>query len=269
MKKYINIFLSVIFLSGFAFSKESNEITFYCPEANINDFKHLKSNFDNYLAQYGNYCFQPFRNRNEFEEYIAKNHNGLILMSDWHLDIIKKKLSLCPVLMGYRNGKNTQTEIMVAKIQPIIGNKTQSDAIYSKMHTNIPLVKGNIASSRSVNHTISIIKDIISTNDLNPALEVLSVPKDIDALMAVGFGVCKYAVSTKHTLTSLSKINRLLYKKLQVIGKESDSLLIICAQRKKSKTKNLLKILTEIDKSPEGRRLMQILAIDNFKMINH
>ena len=149
-------------------------IYFHSSETNINNFKSLKMEFDRYLRQFGPYQLQPVKKRAEFEKQIRNQANCLFLISSWHYKLLQSRLPVKPVLVGTRNGKNTQKRLLIA----------------SRDCCDLSLPTVTIASASSIPHTRSVIQDMSGSSHLNAdALRILTVPKDIDAIMAVSFGM--------------------------------------------------------------------------------
>ena len=89
-----------------------SSLYFYNPESNLNDFRSLKTGFDNYLS-FGTYKFQPFDNQETFEQFLKTRKNGVFFMSSWHYQNLLKQgyVNLQPILVGTLNGELTYTKV--------------------------------------------------------------------------------------------------------------------------------------------------------------
>jgi len=223
-------------------------IYFFSSEANINNYSSLKKEFDGHLSRYGNYRFQPFKNIETFEGYIRKHPKSLLIISSWHYRKFKDSLQLVPVLVGMRNGSNYQKRLLVA------GQKT----------TGIDLSKLQpIATASSILYTKSVLNQITGKK-LDPATRILAVPKDIDALMSLGFGVAKAALVTEHSRADFQKIDPTLNSKLHVIEASKKSLMLIFAVPKNLQ-KEAKPIVDLFQKMSSQFRGLSMIGLDGWK----
>ena len=152
--------------------------------------------------------------------------------------------------MGTRNGKKYQKRILVSKEKTV---KT-----------------GRIASASSIQHTSSSLRVMLKEKALLDKAKILIVPKDIDALMSVGFGMSELALITKNALDELKTVNPILHQKMKVLAKSERSLLLIVAVPKRF-TKAAKEILTAIQNmatDPEGREKLGMLGLDGWQTLD-
>ncbi len=228
---------------------ERTTIFFHSSETNINNFKSLKIKFDRYLLKHGAYEFQPIKNRVAFENCIKTRENSLLLLSSWHYSIIYKDHTLIPILVGSRKGKKTQKRILVTRKNVLQRQPTRK----------------NLASASSEHYT----RTVLSKMDRVSNLSILTVPKDIDALFAVGFGVCEFALTTEHAFKKLRVLNPLLYKTMKIMDSCEESYLLIIAVPKSMNTilEDLCKVIKEMWKDPEGKKNLHMLGLDNWQSV--
>lgn len=252
------LFFAVILSFGTATGAESEKtvVYFYSSETNINNFKSLKMEFDSFLSALGPYEFQPFSDRDAFEKHIKGKEKCLLLISSWHYNNISREYALEPVLAGMRNGTIYQTRVLVCK-------EGSEDMNIAK--------KGRIASASSIPHTQSTLKEIFN-NDENAAnaAKILIVPKDIDALMSVGFGMCQCALTTKSALDTLKTLNPGLYKSIKVMAEGKESLFLILASPKNfaKEAEKLITIIRKMPETPDGEKKIRMLGLDNWQQID-
>jgi len=251
------LLVSLLLLAFFkAFSNSRYTIYFYNPEININNFASLKSEFDKYLSDYGPFQFQPFNDRETFEKFIVGKNDGIFLLSSWHYRDLKRKCPIESVLVGVSKGKSTHRKILL----------TREDI------TNIELLKDNIvASSGSEDYTKNILMQMLGKrgNSIVDSLKILTVPKDIDALMAVGFGMANFALTTENSFAKLMIINPKQYKMQRQLAVSKETLLQIVAVPKQS-DENIGLLLTIIEKMgmiPEGRKNLRMIGLDGWKKL--
>jgi len=250
-----HILFIIIFLEIPALCVASSEkvfIYFYSSETNINNFKSLKMGFDKYLAEYGPYEFQPFKDRETFEKHIKGKEKCLLLLSSWHFKNICKDYSLRFALTGLRNGKKYQQRILVAldtvlSIDDIVGT--------------------NIASASSVEHTKSVIAGMFEKKEITAKMPILSVSKDLDALMCVGFGMSKAALTTRNSFEELKNINPIMYRKMKILaeGRESLSLIVAVPVDFTEQAVQPINVIKSMTMNPDGKKKMQMLGLDGWQ----
>ncbi|MDD2781439.1 MAG: hypothetical protein PHR02_07840 [Sulfuricurvum sp.] len=185
--------LSLILLVVTTLCAENTKVYLYTPEINVNNFKSLKTSFDTYLSTYGEYEFQPFSDKETFEKHLKKRES-IVILSSWHYREIGKKYNLEAMLVAKHKGSITDRKILVGKKNMIL--------------------KGVVTSAYPKEYTNELLNTITQENA--KALSVLKVPKEIDALMSVGFGMSKFALVSKDTFEHLQIINPVLSKELKI-----------------------------------------------------
>ncbi|MGR3218374.1 MAG: hypothetical protein ACUZ8H_00970, partial [Candidatus Anammoxibacter sp.] len=166
---------------------------FYNPESNVDNFASLKSVMDLYLKKSGNCRFQPFIDKEIFEKQFKGNQDALAVLSSWHYNCLKKETNIKPILVGVIDGKSTQKKVLSSK----------------KSINNIKMLEGaRIASAGSEEYTGNLLKQMFGKENekLVDSFQLLVVPKDIDALISVGFGLADAALTTENSLDMLSSI---------------------------------------------------------------
>jgi hypothetical protein len=225
-------------------------IYFYSSETSINNFKSLKMEFDRYLSRFGQYELQPFSDRESFDEHIKDKEQCVLLLSSWHYAKIYKDNALIAALAGTRNGEKYQKRILVAKDESV---KT-----------------GRIASASSIQHTSSYLKKMLKGNYAVDTTQILTVPKDIDALMSVGFGISALALTTRNALNELQAVNPTLCQRMKVLGEGDASLLLIVAvpERFINGSQGIIAALKNMPTDPEGRENLRMLGLDGWQSID-
>ena len=208
--------------------------------------------FDRYLAQFGAYEFQPFSEKHTFEQQIQAKTNCLILLSSWHYDNIHEVFHLMPLLVGSRKGATRQKYLLIAADAGVDVNALHNE---------------QIASSGSIQYTRTLLKDMLEEPELAESFRVLTVPKDIDALMSLGFGMAKAAISTDYSFEILGKMNPVLHKKLSILAESRESRLLILAvsEECKGKARRLSEIFQEMANDREGRKKLRMLGLDGWQ----
>ncbi len=233
-----------------------NSIFFYNPETNINNLVSLKFVFDNYLAKSGKYQFQPFDNKEVFESTIRNGHEGVYLLSSWHFQALHKQFAIKPVLIGVADGKVTQKKILSV-------NTRIKD--FSMLRGRVVAVAGNIQYSKN------ILRHILGSKNrkILDSFKILLVPKDIDALMSVGFGMADAALTSEKSLEKLKKINFKLYRMLNRLGTSQEKFLTIAAISRQA-TQQSYKLLDILEKMAKGGKTgdeLKMLGLDGWRKL--
>jgi len=251
--RHSRIFLSVVLLvlSAVCGADAAVTVYFYSPETNINNWNSLKAEFDTYFSGRGPYRFQPFKKMSDFEEFVVGRKDGVLLVSSWHYLKLKDRTPLEPVLVGSAKGQTTQRWMLSAK----------------KRMADVAALKGKrIASAGSRDYTRTILRDMLAKegSGLAKSLKILEVPKDIDALLSVGFGMAKGAVATENSHRKLQQINPKQYSLLRQLAVSEGTLLPVVAAPMGAgpELKGLLKVLEEMGDRPEGVKCLKMIGLD-------
>ncbi|MBI3815613.1 MAG: PhnD/SsuA/transferrin family substrate-binding protein [Nitrospinae bacterium] len=235
-------------------------IFFYNPEANINNFVSLKAEFDAYLFPLGNFQFQPVSSEQVFEgvikESLSASEGDIFILSSWHFNVIKKRLSLEPSLIATIKGRATYEKILITK----------------KDISEIKQLKGAaVASAGSEEYTIHLLKGLLGKGNehIASSMRILKVPKDIDALMSVGFGMAQAAIASEFSLEKMSHLNSSQYNMFKQLVKTGDLLLpVVVVPKKQSPLRDrVIEILTGMGNADEGRSRLKMLGFDGWKPV--
>ena len=232
--------LSLIFLVVTTLYAENVKVYLYTPEINVNNFKSLKINFDSYLMAYGNYELQPFSDKETFEKHLKKK-NAVVILSSWHYREIAKKYNLEAMLVAQKKGGVTDRKILV-------GQKNSS-------------IKGIVTSAYDKEYTADILNAM--TNDNSKELSVLRVPKEIDALMSVGFGMSRFALVSKDSFSFLQSINPFLAKDLKIYYESDPEYRTLLAWNTLEKEEaKLLSVFKNMGQTDNGKNILKMIGAD-------
>ncbi|WP_333874111.1 PhnD/SsuA/transferrin family substrate-binding protein [Methylobacter sp.] len=259
MKHILSIFFifSVFITGGYwsAHSDEGSVIYFYNPETNINNFATLKTAFDTYLVNHGGYYFQPFDLRENFESVIKEKKGDVFLLSSWHLKALQQKnIPLKIALVGTSKGNTMQRKVLSTK----------------KDITDVAMLKNTVvAGAGSEEYIHSVLKQILGKEQeaLLKDIKILLVPKDIDAIMAVGFGMATAAISAESSLDKLAMINPNQFRELHGLGFSEKDYLLVAATLKKPEQQEaqLLEVLRKMSEADAGEENLKLLGIDGWR----
>jgi len=230
-------------------------ILFFSSETNVNNYKSLKMEFDEYLLALGPYELQPFSDRAVFEEHLKEASGGLVLLSAWHYRNIFADYSLKPLLAGARGGSKYQRAILVAKGSPPRDDWT----------TLVP-----IACAASIQHARSLLGEMAQNKTLAESMRILTVPKDVDALLSVSLGMSRSALASERSLEDLRGLSSGLHAQMKIIAHTNQSLFLVLAGRGNSKAQSteLLRIVGQMASNPKGKELMGMIGLDAWEELS-
>ncbi len=221
------------------------KVYFYTTECNINNFKSLKIGFDTYLKGFGDYEFQAFSDKKTFEKYI-QDKNAILILSSWHYSHIADKYHIKAVLVGQKRENITHTKVL-------IGKKDSS-------------IKGIVTSAYDSEYTQELLGKLTDGKQLS----TIKVPKEIDALMSVGFGMSQLALVSNDSFELLQRMNSFLAKDLVIYKESKPSYRILIASKNgQDQEKRLLNIFENMDMSKNGKKIINLLGIDKFTLLNN
>lgn len=250
----------VVSLFSYALAEVNNIISFYNPETDISSFTSLKVSYDTYLSKRTVYRLQPFKDRTTFENLNENKQAPVMLISSWHYHLLDEKLKerIRPALIATQDGATTARKILTTK----------------KTIKSLEDLRGAvIASAADREYTRELMFDLFHDfpPDLVDSIEVLSVPKEIDALMAVAYGVADGAITFERTLQKLGRINANQQSLLQVQAHSKEimlPLLFVPVTQTAAESK-LVQVLKDMPSSQEGRQQLRMIGFDGWKAVDN
>lgn len=213
------------------------QIFYYTPKQTTQNYKNLKVIFDGYLKAYGDYEFQPFSDKKTFEKYVAKS-NCLFMLSGYHFKEIASTYNLRPILVEQSRNTVSETNVLIAKSNG--------------------RVSGIVTSAFSTSYTNKLVHKSIGTR-----LEVLKVPKEIDALMALGYGMSQVAAVSRESFEQLKKVNPALTKNMRIISESMPIYRMIVASKTYNHVDNKsIELIKKMSKDRNGRKVLRLLGVD-------
>lgn len=214
----------------------TQKVYFYNVDSSINNYRSLKIAFEEYLSKHGEYEFQAFSDRDSFEKKLEED-NAIAILSSWHYDDIFKYYDL-----GARYVAQKDKSIYISKV--LIGQNSME-------------LKGSLASCYDENYTKKTLDNI-----KNKQLSFIKVPKEIDALMSVGFGISNFAIVSKDSFEAFANTNRALSSKMKIIKEFTPTYKMVIAFKNYKDNSN--KLFTLLENTKEGKKILELLNIDGF-----
>ncbi len=231
--------IRIFFLLCVMLFAEPQKVYFYTSTNVINDFKTFKILFDRYLAQYGDYEFQAFSDKKSFEYFLKYKHE-IVLLSSSHYRQLSKKYHLDALLVAKNKKSVTSTNV-------IVGKRNSS-------------LNGTITTAFSKKYTNKLVLSIFGRQHFS----VLKVPKDMDALLSVGYGMSQFAAVSKESFEFLKKTNQFLTKEMRIYREsDPDFKMLVTVNPTLNEKKKVVKMFRQMRKSKDGQRILKMLDIDN------
>lgn len=231
------------------------KLYFYNPEINASRNLVLKNAWDTFLADHGHFIFQPVDGREDFRRLLQEEQDAAFIMSEWFFKNLEIDQALFTVAMqGLKDGQDTYRRILVG---------------YS---SSIDIDKARIAFSGNKTRTLKILREMfpeLSGLQLSQ-LKLLEVPKDIDALMALGYGLADLALSSEVSLANMAKLNQNRFQALHAL-KESKPIgqsILVFSLNNASLKEQLARGLMLMPESDSGRRAISMIGLDNWKILD-
>jgi len=216
------------------------ETTNICILTSNKNIESIQINFAKYLKQYGDFKFKIFHDKKSLNSYIYKKRAILILSSLDYKNILQtNKLDL--KLVAQKNNS-------IRNVKVLVGKKNNT-------------IHGIVTSADTIQHT----KDFLKSLTKHKKLSTLIVPKEIDALMSVGFGMSDFAIISKDTFTYLQDVNGFLTQDLKIYREVASSYRMVIAVNKNTKIDEKMKnIFKDMKDDDTGKLILNYLQIDRF-----
>lgn len=235
----------------------ASDLYLYNPETNIDNFASLKKKFEDYFSGKSALGFVPFSKGGEFDEALkglsSSGSPAVLLISSWQFRDLPATLSPQPLLVGEIKGGFTQRKILTAR------NGVKAGDSWSGKR---------LASSASEPYTRRMLKDMMPDKD-EQAVKVIVVPKDIDALMSVAFGMADLALTTEMSMEKLKRVNPTQFNMLTTLASSGQVLLPVVVSvnnmMENKQSASVSRLLSAMSDSDDGRIILQMIGLDGFR----
>ncbi|MFC1617075.1 PhnD/SsuA/transferrin family substrate-binding protein [Candidatus Margulisiibacteriota bacterium] len=230
-----------------------SKVYFYIPEANIHDYSLIKNVFGAYLAKFGDLNFQPHSNESIFKKAIKKEKNGIFIMSSWLFNKLNTDNQLKPVFVMETDDGVTTKEVLVVK------NTTSIKHLLSG---------GVLATSRCKVYVRHILEELFPGKDISK-IKIIVVPRDMDALVSVEFGMSLASITSNDSYKKLKTINKTSYQHLKVLAKTKKMLrpIVVVNNNNKNDNKNIYKMLVNMSEDNDSKMLLDLMSFKRWKQI--
>ncbi|HET6346153.1 MAG TPA: PhnD/SsuA/transferrin family substrate-binding protein [Myxococcota bacterium] len=235
-----------------AASASPRQVLLYDPDANLSDIVEIAAAFSRYLQRTGeNWTFQAVQRRDTFEALLKEPGSEYAIVSAAYL--------------------RTAAE---ANMTPLLVPADHGDVYYRKQLVTAAKVDARALSGRNIAvsgagdersaETQAVLADLARAGVAKPLL--VSLPKDIDALMALYFGQVDAALVVPHSIEVMRRISPKAVASLEVLHETRKMLRSpLCVVGKISGDKQkepLVQYLQGMAADPDGKEIMRRMAFD-------
>jgi hypothetical protein len=253
------LFALCLFTAAPAARSQTNEQTvfFFCPEVSVNNHAALKDEFDAYFFTHGGFKFQPLSHLGQCETAVTGRTDSLLLVSSAQYLELPNRERLRAALVGVQDG-----------------NTHQRQALYVQSElTDVYALEGaTIATAGSSDHTVKWLINILGSQhaDLIKSFNLLKVPKHVDALLAVSFGMAQAAVAADGVAQHLAEVSpkQMSLVRPLAFGEPSLLPLVVVPTEARGDFRMFVQLLEDMSSDKQGRRCLKMLGLDDLQPLD-
>lgn len=234
------------------------EFYYYNPDSPQSNLGRLKQEFDAFLSENNfSYSFQPFTHFADFYRLSSENHPSFILVPDWYYRQYGKAMGLRPLLVPVRHGNTSYKKILLI-------SAVSSEAIND--YDIIPFAM----TTMGPDVPISVIKGLLADELVSiQQLNIINVPKDLDAILALVLGQVKMALVAQDNLQTISDTNPRIIKRVKKLDKTvTVPMPVICYEENqvdKEDVERFISAFMKMAKEHPRNKIMEMLQIDDWQ----
>ncbi|HWP47241.1 MAG TPA: PhnD/SsuA/transferrin family substrate-binding protein [Candidatus Limnocylindrales bacterium] len=230
-------------------------IFFYNPDANLKDVSVLKARVGNYLKKTNlSMDFQPFIKFEVMMQQIEARKPSFLIISSWYYPILAQKYPLTPLLIPIKNGQKGYKKVLVT-LEDIQDLKELSGK--------------TLATTPLGDNTPELLADNFFKN--NPvdisSMKIITVPKDLDALLAVSYKRVNLAMVVPHNIDILKAVNpavakiKIIYTSPEILH---PLLVVLKDYASAEEIEKIKSIFLKMSESPDGKEVLNLLNYDRW-----
>ena len=231
---------------------------YYNPDSLQSNLARLTAMMDGLLAESNlPIKFQAFSHFLDFEETIKQHQPVFLIAPEWYVRRYGQQLKIVPLLVPVRENSSHYTKLLLLRRDASINFanlKAHSLAMTTMGHDN----------ENQLNN-ILFRQQGYDANHLN----IVTVPKDSDALFALTLGQVDMALVTGQNVDFLKRMNSTIFKQLKIVAQSHPlPLPNLCYIKGKAQADDIqqLKILfLENNKRKKLLQTLELLQIDEWK----
>jgi len=237
------------------------EFYYFNPDSPQSNLGQLKNEFETYFSNNNFSCnFQPFTHFVDFHRLSRERRPSFILVPAWYVSKYGKELGLHPLLVEVRNGSTSYKKILlVSKTSPAELND----------YDIVPLAM----TSMGPNDQTSSIKELIADHLVSiQQLNIINVPKDLDAILALVLGQVKMALVAQDNLQVISSVNPRITQAVEKLDKSiTVSMPVLCYLEGRAGSDDVEKLVNtfkHMTAEKPRNKIMEMLQIDDWQNVS-
>lgn len=224
------------------------------PQRNLGGLKREMETFFDRVDFSAN--FQPFAHYVDFDQTVRSNLPSFLLLPAWYYSLYGEKLGLCPLMSPLDGGSTTYHKILlVRKNSPITMATIRNQSL--AMTTMGP------ADESTLNTILFGDYGLDSHN-----LDIVTVPKDADALFALALGHVDMALVGKRSIEQIGDLNPKILQAVQPLA-ESAPIPgpILCYAKGRVEGAVIERLKGLLQEKLAGVNVLEILQIDGWRVV--
>ena len=234
------------------------EFYYFNPDSPQSNLGRLKQEFQSYLSDNNfSFTFQPFTHFVDFHRLNSEKRPSFILVPEWYYRKYGKDFGLRPLLVPVRNGLTSYKKILLAS-QLSATSASDYEIISFAMTTMGP--DGATAAIKEL-----LTEELISVQQLN----IISVPKDLDAILALVLGQVKMALVGQDNLQVISDANPRIIRTIKKLDRSiTVPMPVLCyleGRVESGDVKKLVEAFKKMTSDSPRNKIMEMLQIDDWQ----
>lgn len=260
-KKYFRYFIGVVLFLGLVMALPSEslalDIYYFSPDSPQRNLGGLKRKMETFFTQVDFEAnFQPFAHFVDFDQNVRKKVPSFLYLPAWYYSLYGEKLGLRPLMSPMADGVTTYQKVLMVR-------KGTTITMANISNQSLAMTTMGPADERTLN-TILFKAHGLDSKDLN----IITVPKDADALFALALGHVDMALVGKRSIGQIGAINPKIMQSVQPLAESSPipgPILCYAVDRVDGPVVEQLKGL--LQKKASGVNVLAILQIDGWRVV--
>lgn len=236
-------------LAGQAQAESPLTIYFHNPEVSTVRNEVLKTVMDRYLVEKGDFSFQPVAMADTFESLLTTQESALFILPSWYFEQLRERdPSLKARLLGMKQRRSSYHKVLVSA------------------ETQLPETHPIVAIAGTEEHGQRLLQSMLGKTSAQ-GVQLLIVPKDIDALMSLQFGLADAALTRESSLRTYAALNQDTHKVFKELGRSPpiQGLLVAARLDENPQLRAALGALQGMPDSEDGRFGLNMLGLDDWE----
>lgn len=248
-KTYVRliVFLTILLLNKFIYAET---IFIFHPEGKSSQIQTVKTDLTNYFKMINvNAEFYFFAKREDFDRSVERFDPELAIVSSYYYYEMKENYNWKEILSGYNNEKKSYKKVLVS---------------FKNLNDFRQLKNNSLASVQLDTASLNTYMRMIGVSQSE--IRIVSVSKDIDAIMALGFEQVQGAIVTRSSFNQIENINPDATENLKILLELSETEHPKVVMFPKLKKIKIYKIsFANINKDKQNISILRYFGITDFK----